>query len=74
MQKNLTIKGMTCPHCHVRVETALNNVDGVTARVNVGAKCAMVECDSTITNADLIRAVQTAGYDVIKIETKPDCV
>lgn len=70
MQKNLTIQGMTCPHCHVRVETALNSMNGVKARVNVGAKCAMVDCDDTITNADLIRTVQNAGYDVIKIETK----
>lgn len=69
MEKNLTIKGMTCPHCNVRVENALNRVDGVKARVNVGAKCALVNCDGDITNADLIRAVQNAGYDVIKIET-----
>lgn len=69
MEKNMIIKGMTCPHCNVRVENALNSVDGVKARVNVGAKCAMVNCSDTITNADLIRAVQNAGYDVIKIET-----
>ncbi len=69
MEKNLTIKGMTCPHCNVRVETALNGVHGVKARVNVGAKCAMVDCSEDITNADLIRAVQHAGYEVVKIET-----
>ncbi len=69
MEKNLTIKGMTCPHCNVRVENALNSVDGVKARVNVGAKCAMVDCIETISNADLIRAVQNAGYEVTKIET-----
>lgn len=69
MEKTMLIKGMTCPHCHVRVENALNSVEGVKARVNVGAKCAMVDCGSEITNADLIRAVQNAGYDVIKIET-----
>jgi hypothetical protein len=28
----------------------------------------MVDCSETITNADLIRAVQNAGYEVIKIE------
>ena len=33
MEKMLTIKGMTCPHCNVRVENALNSVDGVKARV-----------------------------------------
>ena len=68
MEKNLIIKGMTCPHCNVRVENALNSVNGVKARVNVGAKFAMVDCSETITNADLIRAVQNAGYEVIKIE------
>jgi len=65
----MIIKGMTCPHCNVRVENALNSVDGVKARVNVGAKCVLVDCSDDITNADLIRAVQDAGYTVEKIET-----
>ena len=69
MEKNMIIKGMTCPHCNVRVENALNSVDGVKARVNVGAKCALVDRSDDITNADLIRAVQDAGYTVEKIET-----
>lgn len=68
MEKNMIIKGMTCPHCNVRVENALNGVDGVKARVNVGARCALVDCTEDITNADLIRAVQNAGYEVEKIE------
>ena len=70
MEKTIIIKGMTCPHCHVRVENALNTIDGVSARVNVGAKSAMVTCNHDITNVDLIRAIQQAGYDVIKIENK----
>ena len=69
MEKNMIIKGVTCPHCNVRVENALNSVDGVKARVNAGAKCALVDCNDNITNADLIRAVQNAGYTVEKIET-----
>lgn len=69
MEKNMIIKGMTCPHCNVRVENALNSVEGVNARVNIGAKCALVNCGDTITNADLIHAVQKAGYTVEKIET-----
>ena len=69
MEKNMIIKGMTCPHCNVRVETSLNSVDGVKDRVNAGAKCALVDCSDDITNADLIRAVQNAGYTVEKIET-----
>ena len=69
MEKNMIIKGMTCPHCNVRVENALNGVHGVKARVNAGAKCALVDCNDNITNADLIRAVQNAGYTVEKIET-----
>ena len=69
MEKNLTINGMTCPHCNVRVENALNGVNGVKARVNAGAKCALVNCSEDITNADLIHAVQKAGYEVVKIET-----
>ncbi|KLU61920.1 copper-exporting P-type ATPase A [Peptococcaceae bacterium CEB3] len=59
----LKIEGMTCGHCQMRVEQALNNVQGVTdARVDLDKKEAVV-----MGNADtskLVQAVEDAGYSV----------
>ena len=68
MEKHITISGMTCPHCHVRVEQALNDISGVTARVNAAAKTATVYCENSIDDSTLIRAVQKAGYTVKTIK------
>ena len=68
MTKTIQIGGMTCPHCTTRVETALNALDGVTARVNAAAKTATVECSSAVSEVDLIRAVQKVGYTVLTIK------
>ena len=38
----LTIDGMTCGHCAVRVENALNELNGVWAKVDLGGKTALV--------------------------------
>lgn len=67
MTKTIQIGGMTCPHCAARIEAALNALDGVTARVNTAAKAATVECSSTVSEIDLIRAVQKAGYQVLSL-------
>ena len=66
MEKTMVIAGMTCPHCYVRVENALNNLPGVSARVNVAAKTALVHCNGD--DVTLIRAVQKAGYNVTKVK------
>ncbi|MBE6112725.1 MAG: hypothetical protein E7195_06915 [Peptococcaceae bacterium] len=68
MEKTLEISGMTCPHCYVRVENALNSVNGVSARVNVAAKTALVYCDGSVDDVTLIRAVQKAGYQVKSVK------
>lgn len=68
MQKTMIISGMTCPHCYVRVENALNNVKGVQARVNVAAKSAEIHCNDAVDDVMLIRAVQKAGYKVVSIK------
>ncbi len=68
MQKTMIISGMTCPHCHVRVENALNSVNGVQARVNAAAKSAVIYCSDSVDDVTLIRAVQKAGYKVVSVK------
>ncbi|MBR5319256.1 MAG: cation transporter [Peptococcaceae bacterium] len=68
MEKTMIISGMTCPHCYLRVEHALNNLNGVQARVNAAAKSAVVYCDDSVDEVTLIRAVQKAGYQVVSVK------
>lgn len=41
-QKRVQIEGMTCEHCKNRVENALNRLEGVSAKVNLKKKTAVV--------------------------------
>lgn len=63
----LTIDGMTCGNCANRVENALNALDGVWARVDLGKQQAQVRMKTQIPDADLKKAVNTLGYTVMKI-------
>ena len=67
MTKTLTIEGMMCPHCSGRVEKALNDIEGVTASVNLEAGTAAVTCPDGFDTALLTKAVEDAGYTVTKV-------
>lgn len=67
MNKTLTIEGMMCPHCSGRVEKALNDIEGVTASVNLEAGTAAVTCPDGFDTAVLTKAVEDAGYTVTKV-------
>ncbi|WP_188053892.1 heavy metal translocating P-type ATPase [Sphingosinithalassobacter sp. CS137] len=59
----LSISGMTCASCVGRVEKALNAVPGVLkAEVNLATETARIEAVAATSSADLIRAVERAGY------------
>ncbi|HEX7322708.1 MAG TPA: heavy metal translocating P-type ATPase [Mycobacterium sp.] len=53
---------MTCASCATRVERGLNSLDGVRATVNLAVERAHVEHDVAVSAADLIRAVESSGY------------
>ena len=68
MTKVMKIEGMSCEHCSARVEKALNTIEGVSAKVNLEAKEALVELKNDITNEILKKAVEDAGYEVVGIQ------
>ena len=47
-QRTVIIEGMTCEHCKARVESRLNALDGVSARVNLKRKTAVVSMEKDI--------------------------
>ena len=68
MKKTMIIDGMMCEHCKSRVETVLNKIDGVFAKVDLDSKSAFVELNKDITNEVLRDQVTEAGYTVIEIK------
>ena len=63
MEKKLHVEGMMCNHCKASVEKVLSAVAGVTAVVvDLEAKSAVVTCDASVLDADLIAAVEKKGF------------
>lgn len=68
MEKIIAIEGMSCNHCKMHVENALNGLPGVTsAVVDLKAKNATVKADESVTDEALKNAVEEAGYEVTGI-------
>lgn len=66
-EKIMTIEGMTCENCEIRVENALNRLEGVAAKVNWKKRTAIVSYSREISDAELKASVEKKGYKVIAI-------
>ena len=68
----LPITGMTCANCATTIERVLNKLDGVvSANVNLATEKATVEyIAGVIGQADLIAAIERAGYGVVAVEAE----
>lgn len=66
----LMLKGMTCAACAARIEKKLGKQNGIIkAAVNLATEKASVEFDpAKIKVSDMIKAVQSLGYDAEKTE------
>ncbi|HET9966943.1 MAG TPA: heavy metal translocating P-type ATPase [Streptosporangiaceae bacterium] len=67
----LAIGGMTCASCSARVEKKLGKLDGVSATVNLATGTARVTCPAAMPAAELISAVEQAGYTA-EVPAPPD--
>ena len=69
------LTGMTCASCANRIERKLNKVVGVHAQVNFATEKARIVVEAPgVSDADLIAAVEAAGYgaSIPTRETSPD--
>lgn len=66
----LKIKGMSCAHCVKKIETALQDLQGVVmAKVNLKKEIAKVKYDETAqTLESLTAAVKEIGYETESIK------
>ncbi|MBP3807485.1 MAG: heavy-metal-associated domain-containing protein [Eubacterium sp.] len=66
--KVIKIEGMRCENCNRRVQNALNQLDGVNAKVYGDRAEAVVKLGRDIDDIELEKAVTDLGYRVISIE------
>lgn len=68
MKKVMTIEGMSCNHCKMNVEKALEKIAGVEkAEVDLAKKEAIITMDAPIKEDTLMEAVKEAGYEPVSI-------
>lgn len=70
MKKIITIDGMSCGHCQAAVEKSLNELEGVTAKVNLKKKQAVVVLTAEVSDEALKSAVREAGFDALTVAEK----
>lgn len=65
--RNFNVEGMSCGHCKSAVESALNNIDGVTsADVNLeNGQVSVQYDDSKVAVSQMKDAIEDQGYDVV---------
>lgn len=71
MKKLVTIEGMCCDHCAARVEKVLSAVNGVvSADVKLKKKLVVVRSRDEVSDEEIKKVIEEAGYKVTGIETK----
>lgn len=70
MKKVIKVEGMSCGHCQSKVEKALNNIEGVDAKVDLKKKTATVTSVSDISDEVFRNAITEAGFSFVSIEEK----
>lgn len=66
-KKNIIISGMHCALCAQNVTDSLNQIDGVSAKINLSKGCAEVFLGREVGEDSLITAVEKAGFSVDSI-------
>ena len=67
-EKIMTIEGMHCENCEIRVQNALNRLDAVACKVSWKKKTATVEYSAQVTEDLLKEVVEKLGYKVTNIQ------
>ena len=66
-EKVMVIEGMHCENCEIRVENALNRLDGVACKVNLKKKTATISFSREVSDVLLKETVEKLGYQVTEI-------
>ena len=63
-KKTFIVEGMNCENCEARVTRAINDMDGLAAKVNLKKKEVVVSMEREVDDGEIIAAIEKAGYQV----------
>ena len=66
--KVFKIDGMHCESCTSRVKRAINSIDGVSAKLDLRKKKAVVKYDKEIADDTLVKEIENLGYKVVAVQ------
>ena len=66
-KKTFIVEGMHCENCEARVTRAINDMDGLAAKVNLKKKEVVVSMEREVDGVEIVAAIQKAGYEVTEI-------
>ena len=64
--KVFKVEGMHCESCVNRVKRAINRIDGVSAKVNLRKKEAVVSYDREVDDSSFTKDIEALGYKIIE--------
>ncbi len=70
MKKEIKINGMDCQHCVMAVESALNSINGVKAKVDLKKGTATVTVGADVPDQLLLFKINELGYEAVSIAEK----
>ncbi|MHB1153472.1 MAG: heavy-metal-associated domain-containing protein [Eubacteriales bacterium] len=70
MKKEIKINGMDCQHCVMAIESALNAIDGVKAKVDLKKGTATVTVSAGVSDQLLMFKINELGYEAVSIAEK----
>ena len=62
------IDGMHCESCTNRVKRAINSIDGVSAKLDLRKKQAVVKYEKEVADDTLVKEIENLGYKVIAVQ------
>ena len=68
-KRTVIVDGMTCENCAARVTRAINDMDGLAAKVNLRKKEVVVSMEKPVSNDVIRSAIEKAGYTVREIRS-----
>ena len=66
--KVFKIDGMHCESCTSRVKRAINNIDGVSAKLDLRKKQAVVKYEKEVADEALVKEIENLGYKVVAVQ------
>ena len=68
--KVFKIDGMHCENCTNRVKRAINRIDGVSAKLSLRKKEAVVEYEREVDDSEITGAIEALDYKVLSVTDK----